>query len=371
MWVCFRLLLLRGSPGCFIFLYMYIKKRGTMGDYSVDQEVDNIQNVIMKYAPEYWEKNYMDPSTRIKLHSTSEEFDEVSSCVGQAVRQKNLRIISIKRYQNIFDFGQYIIREQLMAMANPKSTYYRVRRFITVKSFQLDRALEYNLDPRRCDITSLVFRKQVLCAFDDILLVVQVLTDRPKASEITPINSTEYFIEYIIEISTRKDEKLVDNMQNVITKYAPEHWEKNYTDPSTKFPLHPTSEEFNEISSCVRQAVRQSNLRIISIKRYQNIFDSGQYITKEQLLATANPESTYYRVRRFITIKSHYLNTALEYNLDPRRCGKASLVFRNQISSCASDDVVLVVQVITKQPNASKITPNNSSEYFIDYIVEM
>lgn len=80
------------------------------------------KEVIMCYAPKYWESNKED---QIHLDSNSEEFQQVAFEVLKALTQPRT-IKGIMRIQNVHDLGQCLIREQLLLTANPNTPYYRV-----------------------------------------------------------------------------------------------------------------------------------------------------------------------------------------------------------------------------------------------------
>lgn len=80
------------------------------------------KDVIMCYAPDYWESNKQD---QIHLDSNSKEFRQVASEVLKALAQPRA-IKKITRIQNVHDLGQCLIREQLLLTANPSTAYYRV-----------------------------------------------------------------------------------------------------------------------------------------------------------------------------------------------------------------------------------------------------
>lgn len=65
-----------------------------------------------------------------------------------------------------------------------------------------------------------------------------------------------------------------------------------------------------------------------------------------------------------------YLEEALKYNLDYRRCGLRSLKFQKNITDIHPGDTVIVVQVIISDVDRFEIVPERNSDYFIDYIIE-
>ncbi|KAJ8925841.1 hypothetical protein NQ315_009693 [Exocentrus adspersus] len=160
-------------------------------------------------------------------------------------------------------------------------------------------------------------------------------------------------------------------MERTVLKYAPDYWNASPVYINTQIILGSDSEEYKQIEYEIQEATRSPNLKFSLISRNQNVYDYGQVLVREQLLLVSKPHHIYYRVRRYITIHKLYRTTALEYNLDHRRCGKASLSFQKYINRPTSNEIVLVVQVITTDPNADFLQPTNSSDYFIDYIAEI
>lgn len=63
------------------------------------------------------------------------------------------------------------------------------------------------------------------------------------------------------------------------------------------------------------------------------------------------------------------MNNALKHNLDYRRCGMVNLQLLKKIPNIFKGDIVLIVQTLTADLIASNITPERSSDYFIEYIV--
>ncbi|XP_018574034.1 uncharacterized protein LOC108913053 [Anoplophora glabripennis] len=157
-----------------------------------------MERTVLKYSPSYWD-TCLEDNEQFKVGSSSEEFRIIAYQTKQATRNSNLHIKKILRNQNIHDFGQLLIREQLMAVLRSYEKYYRVRRFITIKKQFLTNALQYNLDHRRCGKSSLIFGKYLTyVGDDDVVLVVQVLTNSPNSDCIAPANSSDYFIDYIV-----------------------------------------------------------------------------------------------------------------------------------------------------------------------------
>lgn len=59
----------------------------------------------------------------------------------------------------------------------------------------------------------------------------------------------------------------------------------------------------------------------------------------------------------------------MEYNLDYRRCNLSSLNFKRQLPFIKNDEIIFVVQVVTNSPQDDIITPDSSSDYYIEYII--
>nr|CAI5824562.1 unnamed protein product [Callosobruchus analis] len=155
-------------------------------------------------------------------------------------------------------------------------------------------------------------------------------------------------------------------MENVILKYSPSTWHRS----SVTGQYEVTCSEYDEISAELRNAGLSNT--IIKISRYQNVYDYGQVLIREQHLAVMYPATQYYRVRRFFVVQQYHLNDALEYNLDYRRISRYDEIsFSKSLSSISSSHIVLVVQVITDNRTASCITPKHGADFFIEYIVEI
>lgn len=81
------------------------------------------KSAILNHAPDYWDVYGGEEN---ELSASSTEFQKIANEVKNALGTSSKRIQSIKRIQNVFDLGQVLIREQLLLVANPISTYYRV-----------------------------------------------------------------------------------------------------------------------------------------------------------------------------------------------------------------------------------------------------
>ncbi|KAJ8934135.1 hypothetical protein NQ314_013594 [Rhamnusium bicolor] len=160
-----------------------------------------MQRTILRYAPDYWDTNAETLSSQLYvINQFSEEYRQIDYEVKRATRDTNLNITSIKRVQNIHDMGQLVLREQLLAVSDLLQSYYRVRRFFTIHRNYLPAVLKYNIDPRRYGMSSLQFKKYIYCGSEEIILVVQVVTADHNADLIEPRNSSDYFIDYIVDI---------------------------------------------------------------------------------------------------------------------------------------------------------------------------
>ncbi|XP_074036784.1 uncharacterized protein [Leptinotarsa decemlineata] len=161
-------------------------------------------------------------------------------------------------------------------------------------------------------------------------------------------------------------------MERAILNWVPENWEKGVMSTHSwcqQIELDRYSEEFKQLQFEIRIALKDNNKHIEHIQRNQSVYDIGQFLIRGQLLLTLNPGTIYYQVRRYIKIRSNFLTMALNYNVDHRRCGLHSVVFLSEIPNLTSDDILLVIQVITTTPHSTYITPSNSSDYYIEYIV--
>uniref|UniRef100_A0A6P7H216 Uncharacterized protein LOC114345884 n=1 Tax=Diabrotica virgifera virgifera TaxID=50390 RepID=A0A6P7H216_DIAVI len=158
------------------------------------------------------------------------------------------------------------------------------------------------------------------------------------------------------------------NMERIILNNKPSYWVED-NNVSSQYPLtNYNSPEYKEIFGEVIMATGLTNYT--RIRRIQNIYDLGQFLIREQLkIALSNGSTTFYKVRRFMKIKRIYQPVALQFNADYRRCGVPNQTFKNKLQNLAPDEIILVVKIITDSPTNDNITPENSSDYFIEYIV--
>lgn len=65
----------------------------------------------------------------------------------------------------------------------------------------MNQALRYNLDHRRCGLTELAFVSNLNQVHaNEVVLVVQVVTNTPYSEVIRPSNNLEYFIDYVVTL---------------------------------------------------------------------------------------------------------------------------------------------------------------------------
>lgn len=67
-------------------------------------------------------------------------------------------------------------------------------------------------------------------------------------------------------------------------------------------------------------------------------------------------------------IEKDKLASALKYNLDPRRLSLNELKFNKELCYTHSNEIILVVHVLTKFPS-DDTTPIRDTDYYIEYIV--
>lgn len=89
----------------------------------------NMERTVLRHAPNYWNTIYVSDE-QFTLNTSSEEYVKIKYQVQQAVTNNNLHISQIQRVQNVHDYGQFLIREQLMAIANSHKKYYRVKKYV-------------------------------------------------------------------------------------------------------------------------------------------------------------------------------------------------------------------------------------------------
>lgn len=83
---------------------------------------EKLEKVILNHAPEYWETG----SNIFPLSKLSVEYRDIAKEITDAHRDSTTSIKSIKRFQNVHDFGQFLVREQHLLHLNPNQSYYRV-----------------------------------------------------------------------------------------------------------------------------------------------------------------------------------------------------------------------------------------------------
>ncbi|CAH0549855.1 unnamed protein product [Brassicogethes aeneus] len=160
-------------------------------------------------------------------------------------------------------------------------------------------------------------------------------------------------------------------MYSVVIKYSPITWDKRQSVTRMDYDLTAyKNEEYKQIAyeANVAMDTEHSNLQVV---RVQNIHDLGQCLIKQQKLLVENPGQAFYQGRRYIVISQNYLNEALEYNLDYRRCGLSQLKFNTKVSPINTNNVLVVVQTIIKNQDQDSIVPEYSDEFYIEYYVKL
>lgn len=156
---------------------------------------------ILNNVPDYWHRTTN--ICKVKV-SQSDELIVINKMIKKALNEE-MEVESLVRHQNLYTYGQFLIRKQ--ALVQEGSTYYEVRRFIVIpKSREYD-AVKSNLDVRRFQPNS---RRQLLMCSDidnfdvnsDCLLVISIVTNNPNEKYFEPQRSSDYYIEYV---ATLKD----------------------------------------------------------------------------------------------------------------------------------------------------------------------
>lgn len=84
---------------------------------------EKLHKIILDHAPKYWETG---GENIVQIYSYSTEYQEISKEIEEAMQLRDRPIKSIKRYQNVHDLGQFLVREQHLLHLYPNKTYYRV-----------------------------------------------------------------------------------------------------------------------------------------------------------------------------------------------------------------------------------------------------
>jgi len=142
---------------------------------------------LTQFAPDNWLKQQYRDTIQISISSSEYEH------LNQAVQRRSERI---ERYENIYRYVQFLVRQQHLIAINPHRAFYQVRRFVTLHESQKDKALLYQLDGRRCGKT-FEFKKQPELYGGDVIFVVTAVTDQPD-NTFTPTRDCDFYIEYII-----------------------------------------------------------------------------------------------------------------------------------------------------------------------------
>ncbi|CAH1364295.1 unnamed protein product, partial [Tenebrio molitor] len=144
-------------------------------------------------------------------------------------------------------------------------------------------------------------------------------------------------------------------MLNIVKQYTPNTWD-SYSKTST---LESDTEEYRELRNEVNAMM--STLEIKEILRVQDLQAYGQFLIREQLLLKTET-SPLYRVRYYVMVNNAYRDKVVKYNLDPRRCGMAlsTLSFNKKLDYCEPGRSVVVVKVLTTEPDKKTICPKTS-----------
>lgn len=104
---------------------MKCEQRGVFSFYSLlnVNMGENLEKIVLSYAPEYWQTGV---GNIVQLRTHFPEYGVIFTEVSQAIQSYNASIKTIKRCQNVHDFGQFLVREQHLLHLNPSKTYYRV-----------------------------------------------------------------------------------------------------------------------------------------------------------------------------------------------------------------------------------------------------
>ncbi|KYB26559.1 hypothetical protein TcasGA2_TC033866 [Tribolium castaneum] len=155
-------------------------------------------NVIRQYIPHDWDENL---GNCTDLSQYSDEYKSVINDVNEALQTTTIANRRIQRVQDIYAFGQFLIREQQL-LKSESTTLYRVRRFVQVSRLYVNKVVEYNLDQRRCGLGQSLTLNRKLNYYDPnkVIVVVKVLETDPQSSETTVKRSSDYYVEYIVHI---------------------------------------------------------------------------------------------------------------------------------------------------------------------------
>lgn len=78
--------------------------------------------VILKNAPETWDRKYTKTSTQITLERYDEEYRQILFEANQAM-SSTFHDLNIQRNQNIHDLGQMLIKEQKTLVEGTSDLY--------------------------------------------------------------------------------------------------------------------------------------------------------------------------------------------------------------------------------------------------------
>jgi hypothetical protein len=155
-------------------------------------------------------------------------------------------------------------------------------------------------------------------------------------------------------------------MLNTVKQYTPNTW--NSGSETSVVPSY--TEEYRKLQNEVNAMASIPGIQ--QIIRVQDLHAYGQFLIREQLLLKTET-SPLYRVRYYITVSNSYFDEVAKYNLDPRRCGMglSTISFNKNLSYCGSGQILVVVKVLTTEPNKESICPKTSCDYFVEYIVKV
>ncbi|KAK9883289.1 hypothetical protein WA026_001472 [Henosepilachna vigintioctopunctata] len=157
----------------------------------------DIRTDIWRFAPATWVRDYKSHNHYLVKGT---EYQQIEYDVQRAV--KNLKkVLAIWRVQNIFHYGQFLMRSQILAREDSVASYYKVRRYVAIPTSLVETAMEYNLDHRRLNMENIEFCSHLPYVEDDhSIFVVCILTKDVEARCISPYDFTEYYIDYVVDI---------------------------------------------------------------------------------------------------------------------------------------------------------------------------
>ncbi|XP_044760548.1 uncharacterized protein LOC123317973 [Coccinella septempunctata] len=151
---------------------------------------------IMHFSPSTWDKQY--ECGEFTVCRGTAEFDELENDLLRAINNaKSLK--NLTRIQNVYDFGQFLMRSQIVVFT--KSPLYKVRRYVAISNSQKSIALKHNLDHRRLGTSEIEYCSHLSNVNrNSLIFVVRILSHDSEERRIVPYNFTEYYIEYVAEM---------------------------------------------------------------------------------------------------------------------------------------------------------------------------